>query len=214
MESPNPREACSAGSRYADRPQSVHGDVNRCPRAKQLDFPPNPETLEQPLDHEKETQDNDEQHVGEAPFMPVPPESDEQPLNPDDDSDAPIRLDELAPDEPVRAENVTVSQGSAQSIEASNVSITQGAAAQVSAEQVTVRQGALALTRAENVTVEAESSAFAVYAENATVEQGGNVFILLTRSLTGEVRPVLDWRAALALGGGFALVLSILRRIR
>lgn len=175
-------------------------------------------------DHDNETQQVDESQQMPAPedsFEFVPPEAEDQPAGDaaDDDSDAPIRLDDLTADvparaEPVRAENVVVRQGSAQSIQASNVEITQGAAAQVTAEQVTVRQGALGLTRAESVTVQAEASAFAVYADKATVEPGASVFLLLTRSVRGEVRPVLDWRAALGMGAGFALVVSILRRIR
>ena len=39
--------------------------------------------------------------LNELLSQPVPPETDEQPMSgdPGDDSDAPIRLDELAPDE-------------------------------------------------------------------------------------------------------------------
>jgi hypothetical protein len=150
----------------------------------------------------------------DAAFEPMPPEGDDAPeQNGLDDSDAPIRLDDLEPDV-VRGENVTVHQGSAQSIEASTVSITQGAAASVNADELSVEQGGVALARAQQFTVKADSSAFAVYAESATVEEGGNVFLLITPSVTGEVRPVLDWRAALAIGGGFALAISILRRLR
>ncbi len=175
-------------------------------------------------------QDSAEFRTSDAAFEPVPPESDDTAATgePDDDSDAPIRLDDLAPDaeagaetvavgpgtEPIRAESVSVYQSGAQSIEAATVSITQGGAAQVKADHLSVSQGGVALARAQQLTVQSESSAFAVYAENATVEEGANVFLLISPSVSGEVRPVLDWRAALAIGGGFALVLSILRRLR
>lgn len=186
------------------------------------------------MDNEQPTMDNDQE------FEPMPPENDESAVATDseDDSDAPIKLDDLGPEmaeesvaegdfegqaesvavgpgtETVRAENVTVSQGSAQSIEASNVSITQGAAANVMADELSVEQGGVALARTQQLTVKAESSAFAVYADSATVEEGANVFLLISPSVSGEVRPVLDWRAALAIGGGFAVALSILRRLR
>jgi hypothetical protein len=174
------------------------------------------------VDNEERTVDNGqdaaEDQAGEWPqdaaFEPMPPESDETIAQSDlDDSDAPIRLDDLEPDV-IRGENVTVHQGSAQSIEASTVSITQGAAASVNADELSVEQGGVALARAGQFTVKADSSAFAVYAENATVEEGANVFLLISPSVSGEVRPVLDWRAALAIGGGFALAISILRRLR
>jgi hypothetical protein len=148
----------------------------------------------------------------------------------DDDSDAPVLETELAeqPDEQlddedfddeefvsggdVRADNVTITQGSAQNVDAVTVSITQGAAARVSAADVSVSQGAVALARAESLHVDEGGSAFAVIADSASVAEGGNVFMLLARNVTGEVRPILDWRAALAFGAAFAVVLRILRR--
>ena len=179
------------------------------------------------MDNEERTAENEQdaatQQSSESAFEPMPPEADETPgLGDLDDSAAPIRLDDLAPDtvavgpgaEPVRAESVTVHQGSAQSIEASTVSITQGAAASVNADELSVQQGGVFLASARQLTVQSDSSAFAVYADNATVEEGANVFLLISPSVSGEVRPVLDWRAALAIGGGFALVISILRRLR
>ena len=173
------------------------------------------------MDNEERTVESgqeaaDEQATGQAldaGFEPMPPENDDTATLSDlDDSDAPIALDNLG--EVVRGENVTVHQGSAQSIEASVVNITQGAAATVNADELSVEQGGVALARAQQLTVKADSSAFAVYAEKATVEEGANVFLLISPSVDGEVRPVLDWRSALAIGGGFALAVSILRRLR
>jgi hypothetical protein len=62
--------------------------------------------------------------------------------------------------------------------------------------------------------VQSEGSAFAVVADSATVDSGASVFMLLSRNVSGDVRPMLDWRSALALGGGAALVMAILRRLR
>ena len=106
----------------------------------------------------------------------------------------------------VRAETVTISQGGANSVEAENVSITQGGAAQVRAAQLSISEGGVALARTENLTIGESGSAFAVVADSATVEEGGNVFMLIARSVGGDVRPVLDWRAALAFGAGLAVV--------
>jgi len=140
-----------------------------------------------------------------------------------DDSDAPIELaDDLIDDAAdagtpgmagdVRAESVTISQGGANSVEAENVSITQGGAANVRAAQLSVSEGGVALARTENLSIGESGSAFAVVADSATVEEGGNVFMLIARSVDGDVRPVLDWRAALAFGAGLAVVARLIRR--
>ncbi len=171
---------------------------------------------------------NGESAAADAPAAYAPERTDDAaPMTADagDDSDAPIELaDELGDastpadvGEPgmagdVRAETVNISQGGANSVEAENVSITQGGAAQVRAAQLSVSEGGVALARTDNLTIGESGSAFAVVADSATVEEGGNVFLLIARSVGGDVRPMLDWRAALAFGAGLALVARILRR--
>jgi hypothetical protein len=143
-----------------------------------------------------------------------------------DDSDAPVSLGEsvTAPVEEnghapytdygdVRAENVNISQGGARDVEATTVSITQGGAARVSAEQLTVSQGGVGMARTEQLEVNEGGSAFAVMADKATLEEGSNVFLLVAGQVDGDGRPVIDWRAALAAGVGFAAALSVIRRI-
>lgn len=130
-----------------------------------------------------------------------------------DDSDAPIELEpESTEIGDVRAESVTITQGGANSVEATTVSITQGGAAQVRADDLSVSQGGVAVARTESLTVGEGGSAFAVMSDTATVHEGGNVFMLIARSTSGEGRPFLDWRAALAFGAGLAVVLRLLRR--
>lgn len=142
----------------------------------------------------------------------------------DDDSDAPIELD-ASPEAPapdvaihgadhVRAENVTISQGGAQTVEADTVSITQGGASRVRAEQFNISQGGVALARTESLTIESQGSAFAVMSEDANIEAGSNVFLVVSRSFSGDVQPSVDWRTALAFGAGVGLVISILRHLR
>jgi hypothetical protein len=144
----------------------------------------------------------------------------------DDDSDAPVRLDEsghvqenghlpagMLETGDVRAENVTLTQGGARDIDATTVSITQGGAAQVRAQQMSLSQGGVALARTENLTVGAGGSAFAVMSDQATINEGGNVLLLVAGEVNGDARPVLDWRAAAAFAVGLVVAWRLVRRI-
>jgi len=114
----------------------------------------------------------------------------------------------------IDATTVNITQGGARDIDATNVTINQGGAARISADQVTISQGGVGLARTEQLTLQDGGNAFAVVADKATLDPETSVFLLVAGSTTGDVRPVLDWRAALALGAGFAVVLSALRRLR
>lgn len=153
------------------------------------------------------------------------PETD-RPLSADD-SDAPV-IDDVGADvhdagsvdirnggaRDIDATTVSITQGGARDIEATTVTINQGGAANVRAEQLSVSQGGVALARAENLTIQQGGSAFAVVADEATLDPESSVFLLIAGSTNGDVRPVIDWRAAAAFGAGFALVLGLLRRAR
>ena len=154
-------------------------------------------------------------------------EPDDQPrAASDDDSDAPVRLDEtnagalnghrpdgMNADGDVRAENVTLTQGGARDIQAMTVSITQGGAAQVHAEQMSLSQGGAAIVRAQNFNVNEGGSAFAVVSDHATINEGGNVLVLVAGQVSGDGRPLLDWRSALALAAGLVISWRLVRRI-
>ena len=150
----------------------------------------------------------------------------------DDDSDAPVRLDEnghhheagihhqnghlqagMLEGGDVRAENVTLSQGGARDIEATTVSITQGGAAPVRAQQMSLSQGGVAVARTENLTVGEGGSAFAVLSDQATINEGGNVLLLVAGEVSGDARPVLDWRAAVAFSVGLVVAWRLVRRV-
>lgn len=143
-----------------------------------------------------------------------------EPADVGDDSDAPVMDEALAPalapqmQAHVRADNVNLTQGGAQTIEAKTVTLTQGGAAQVRAEQMTVQEGGVALARVNNLKLGNGASAFAVLADEATVEEGSNAFLVVSRTFNGDVRPTVDWRTALAFGAGVGVVLSIFRRLR
>jgi hypothetical protein len=154
-------------------------------------------------------------------------ESEDRPLAPShDDSDAPVSLDDHGsasqnghlPDGmdasgDVRAQSVTLNQGGARDIVATTVSITQGGAAQVRAEQMSLSQGGVALARTHNLTVAEGGSAFAVLSDHATVNKGGNVLVLVAGEVSGDARPLLDWRSALALAAGLVVAWRLVRRI-
>lgn len=116
--------------------------------------------------------------------------------------------------EDIRAERVEISQGGASNIDAHTVSITQGGAGQVRADEVSVSQGGIGLARAGRLSVGAGGTAFAVLADEASVESGANVLMLLARSTSGEVKPLIDLRSAIAIGAACGLVVAILRRRR
>ncbi len=154
-------------------------------------------------------------------------DADEQHITPsDDDSDAPVSFDDttntnenghlqegMDASGDVRAQNVTLTQGGARDINATTVSITQGGAAQVRAEQMNLSQGGVALAKTEHLTVADGGSAFAVLSDHATVNEGGNVLVLLAGEVSGDARPLLDWRSALALGAGLVVAWRLVRRI-
>jgi hypothetical protein len=114
----------------------------------------------------------------------------------------------------VRADHVEITQGGANSVHARTVSIQQGGAGQVRAGQLTVTQGGVAVARTERIEIGEGGGAFAVIADQATINPGGNVVLLIGRSVSGDVRPVLDGRAATIIGGGLVLAALLLRSRR
>jgi hypothetical protein len=158
-----------------------------------------------------------------------------------DDSDAPVHLDDADADQDVDDEDeddedddddgesvelhnegvrdidattVSITQGGARDVEATTVTINQGGAARIRADELTITQGGVALARTDSLTLREGGTAFAVVADRVSLDSESSVFLLVARSATGDVRPLLDWRAAAAFGAGFALILRLLRRGR
>ena len=154
--------------------------------------------------------------VGTAPAE----ETAEETADPGDDSDAPIELGDASPAAPgalpdhVHGETVNLKQGGVQTIDASTVTITQGGAGRVNSDTMTLDQSGVAIARTNTLTLGSGASAFAIVANHATVEEGANAFILVSRSFEGDVQPTIDWRTALGFGAGLGLVLAIIRRLR
>lgn len=114
--------------------------------------------------------------------------------------------------EHIRAERVEITQGGASSIEATTVTMQQGGAGRVRAGELSISQGGVGVARADKLNLNAGGSAFAVMADDASLAEGSSVFLMLARSATGAVRPVIDWRAAAAFGAGFGIAVRMLRR--
>jgi hypothetical protein len=111
------------------------------------------------------------------------------------------------------AETVELNGRGANEIEADTVAINQGGAGQVRAREITITQGGVAVARTTHLELGQGSGAFAVVANEATVESGASVVLLLAGRTSGDVKPLLDAPAALALGVGFAVALAVVRRI-
>jgi hypothetical protein len=133
-----------------------------------------------------------------------------------DDALSRVEPEAAAPDRAgaadVRADQVEIVQGGANRVDARTVTISQGGAGIVRATEVSVSQGGIGLASAERVSLEEGSSVVAVAAGTANLGEGSNVMLLIARRASGDVRPLLDWRAMLALGAGFGLVVGLLRR--
>ena len=120
--------------------------------------------------------------------------------------------DEQARSQDVRAEHVELSQGGANAIHATSVNVNQGGAGVVRASEVSVSQGGIGVARAERIAVHAGSSIAVAAAGEVTFEPDSNVMLLIARNVSGQVRPLIDWRAAAAFGAGLGLVVALLRR--
>jgi hypothetical protein len=140
----------------------------------------------------------------------------------------------------VEAESVTVAKGGIAAASAEDITVIQGGIGRAEADDIAVRMGAIGCARAERISVElgaigvaigsdvsvTQGFARTVLARNAVVHQGGartivagnvtlegrsSTIILVARKVEGDVRTVLDWRGALAVGAGLALAAGLLR---
>ena len=51
-------------------------------------------------------------------------------------------------------------------------------------------------------------------AQQVTVNRPTGVLVMIAQRVSGDIRPVLDWRGALAAGAGFALVTALVAAVR
>jgi len=128
----------------------------------------------------------------------------------------------------IQADAVEVHQGAIGRVDATDVAVTQGAIGAARGDRVSVEMGALGAALAGEVSI-SQGAAGTVIAQRARVEQSlvrtliaqevtfprpSAVVFLVAQRVSGEVRVLLDWRGALALGTAFGLVAGLLRRGR
>lgn len=94
-----------------------------------------------------------------------------------------------------RADRVSVEFGSVGAALAGELRVTQGGAGSVLAREATVEQGFVRTLVAQRVTVTRPSA----------------VLVMIAQHVSGEVRPLLDWRGALAAGAALGVVTALLR---
>ncbi len=97
-----------------------------------------------------------------------------------------------------RADRLNVEFGSVGAAAAGDLRITQGFASNVLARDVVVEQGIVRTMIAQRVTFTRPSA----------------VLVMLAGSVSGEVRPLLDWRGALAAGAAFGLISALVKLVR
>ena len=138
-----------------------------------------------------------------------------------------IRLERGGIDEAV-ADRVELRMGGIGRVHATDVSVEWGGIGTARADRVAVDRGSVgaALTGDLQVT---QGMARTVLAREAHIEQSyvrtliagrvvaerpTGVLVMIARHVSGDIRPVLDWRGALAAGAGLGLVVSLFRVFR
>ena len=143
----------------------------------------------------------------------------------------------------VEADTVTVDRGAIGAASAEDVTVSMGAIGQARADDIAVRMGAVGLARSERLSVELGTVTSAltgdlsirqgfarnVIARDASFELAGaqtvvansvrfgprsGALVVIARRVEGEVRPLLDWRGALAAGAVIGLIAGIASRRR
>jgi len=143
--------------------------------------------------------------------------------------------------ERVEATSVSITQGGIGSADARTIDIRQGGIGSASATDIAVSQGSIGYARGGRVSVEMgavgaaigdgvrvtqamsgfvaaqgeaivdQSLVSTLIADRVTIRQPSAVLLLIARQVDGTVRPLLDWRGALAAGAVAGIVIGLLR---
>jgi hypothetical protein len=114
--------------------------------------------------------------------------------------------------ERLSAERVEVSRSLVGMASGSEIQMEQSAVQRVLARDVELEQSAAMTVRAEHVSLD-ESGAVAVFA-NRVDAQNTAAFIVVSPSLSGNVRSVIDVRTAFAFGAGYFVARALLKGAR
>jgi hypothetical protein len=128
----------------------------------------------------------------------------------------------------IEADAVEVHQGAVGRVDATDVRVTQGAIGAARADRISIEMGGLGAAMGREVSI-SQGGAGSILTQHATVDQSfvrtlvaqqvefrrpSAVLVLIAQRVTGDVRVLLDWRGALALGAAFGVVTGLLGRRR
>jgi hypothetical protein len=124
------------------------------------------------------------------------------------------------------AEAIDVQQGGIGRAYATDIAVSKGAIGYARGQQVWIEMGGAGLVVAGDARI-SQGGARSVLAKSVHLEQGavGTVIaasvdigkpaavgVVIAREVRGDIRPLLDWRGALALGAVLALLVRVVRR--
>jgi len=110
-----------------------------------------------------------------------------------------------------RARDISISQGGIGFARADRVTVELGAVGLAAGGQVGITQGAANTVLAREATVD-RAFVQTIVAGSVRAERPVGVLVLIARRVEGDIRPVLDWRGALAFGAAFGLIRALFRR--
>ncbi len=113
----------------------------------------------------------------------------------------------------VDATDVAISQGAIGAARADRVSVEMGALGAALGGEVSVSQGAVGTVIAQHARIE-QAVVRTLIAQEVTVHRPSAVLFLLAQRVSGDVRVLLDWRGALALGAALGVLAGIFGRGR
>jgi hypothetical protein len=128
----------------------------------------------------------------------------------------------------VEADAVEVRQGAVGRVDATQVDVTQGAIGAARADRISVQMGGIGAAMAGEIDI-AQGGAGSVLAQRVRIDQAfvrtlvaqqveihrpSAVLVLIAQRVSGDIRPLLDWRGALALGAAFGILAGLFGRVR
>ncbi len=109
------------------------------------------------------------------------------------------------------ATDIAVSQGSIGYARGQRVSLEMGAVGAAIGDEVRVTQSMSGFVAAQGEAIVDQSLVSTLIADRVTIRQPSAVLLLIARQVDGTVRPLLDWRGALAAGAVAGIVIGLLR---
>lgn len=113
----------------------------------------------------------------------------------------------------VDAQDVAISKAAVGMARGEKVSVEMGAVGAVFGDEIRVTQAGVGNTLGRSVTLE-QAVVRTVIAQDVIVRRPSAIGFLIARRVEGDVRALLDWRAALAFGAAFGVIAGLLRRRR